>query len=421
MKPTNEQYDDLVKKGLEMYKDFLTVYIGSGMAGEHPEVQETIQEQETLKELIFQYDNDNDLKNDISCYVFDYELEVKIARSPNLNEAQETTFAAISRNIDKIVEHYQAIKDYKLKVNANGHAFKGSENENTSLMEKTKKSEKDKKEKTSKAQTSKESKSEKQNVNGATVKSSEKTEKTTLMENKEGRKDREFITIEGRVGVDAKVQESDKSGKSFTTFTVAENKSGQEKATWHNVQLWEGKATEKAGKTSKEDVQSYLSEFKKGDYIKIRGYEEDASYTNKEGNKVEKKEFIATNIEAHKTKEELKQSADCTIKGRLGADPEHKTLDGGKKVVSFSVATGEIDKVTQWQKCQVFDKHIESSGVDKLKKGDTVEIKGYMGKEYTKQGGEKAQDLIIAEAHVLKHAEDKSQKQEQTQGSGLTQ
>jgi len=248
-----------------------------------------------------------------------------------------------------------------------------------------------------------------------------KPAENTAAAEKSIRKDREFITIEGRLGVDSKVQDSQVSKKTFATFTVAENKPGEEKATWHNVQLWEGKATEKAGKTSKEDVKAFLGDLQKGDYVKIRGYEEDASYTNKEGNKVEKKEFIATSIEAHTKKEEVKKSTDntITVKGRLGTDPEHKELDGGKKAVSFSVATGEKDKVTQWQKCQVFDKHIESSGVDKLKKGDTVEIKGYLGKEYTKQGGEIARDLIISEATVLKHAQDKSEKQEQTQGPAI--
>lgn len=80
--------------------------------------------------------------------------------------------------------------------------------------------------------------------------------------------------------------------------------------------------------------------------------------------------------------------------GRLGVDPELKTLDSGKKLVSFSMATNETyynsagEKVTdtQWHNIVAWDKKAETIS-EYLKKGSEVLVQGKMvNRQYEKDG-----------------------------------
>ncbi|WP_332060803.1 single-stranded DNA-binding protein [Bartonella sp. CB74] len=74
-----------------------------------------------------------------------------------------------------------------------------------------------------------------------------------------------------------------------------------------------------------------------------------------------------------------------TLIGRLGADPESKTMDSGTEVVNFRMATSEsyrdkntnqkIEK-TEWHSIVVFNPHIAKIALQYLKKGSKVYIEG---------------------------------------------
>ncbi len=83
--------------------------------------------------------------------------------------------------------------------------------------------------------------------------------------------------------------------------------------------------------------------------------------------------------------------------GHLGANPEIKTLDGGKKLARFSVATGETyrnakgDKVTdtQWHTLVAWGKVAEIAE-KYLKKGSEVAVEGKLiNRTYNDKDGNK--------------------------------
>lgn len=72
-----------------------------------------------------------------------------------------------------------------------------------------------------------------------------------------------------------------------------------------------------------------------------------------------------------------------TLIGRLGKDPELKTLDGGSKVTKFTLATDESykDKNGEWQTNTewhniILWRDLAESAEKKLKKGDLVYVEG---------------------------------------------
>ena len=83
--------------------------------------------------------------------------------------------------------------------------------------------------------------------------------------------------------------------------------------------------------------------------------------------------------------------------GHLGANPEIKTLDGGKKLARFNVATGETyrnakgDKVTdtQWHTLVAWGKVAEIAE-KYLKKGSEVAVEGKLiNRTYNDKDGNK--------------------------------
>ena len=96
-----------------------------------------------------------------------------------------------------------------------------------------------------------------------------------------------------------------------------------------------------------------------------------------------------------------------TLIGRLGKDPETKTLPSGDAVTNFSVATtekwkdkqsGEAKETTEWHRISMFGKLAEIAG-KYLKKGALVYLEGSIKtRKWTdKDGIEKYSTEIVAE------------------------
>lgn len=89
------------------------------------------------------------------------------------------------------------------------------------------------------------------------------------------------------------------------------------------------------------------------------------------------------------------------IIGRLGKDPEIRTLQSGKSVCNFSVAVGQgknddgSDRPTKWYRVAVWDKQAETCN-QYLKKGQEVTVVGRVtANAYTDQSGKPAASLEI--------------------------
>ncbi|WP_409361580.1 single-stranded DNA-binding protein [Bartonella heixiaziensis] len=106
-----------------------------------------------------------------------------------------------------------------------------------------------------------------------------------------------------------------------------------------------------------------------------------------------------------------------TLIGRLGADPESKTMTSGADVVNFRMATSEsytdkktnqkIEK-TEWHSVVVFNPHLAKIALQYLNKGSKVYVEGKLQtrKWQDKNGGEHYTTEIIlpqfkGELHLL--------------------
>lgn len=87
---------------------------------------------------------------------------------------------------------------------------------------------------------------------------------------------------------------------------------------------------------------------------------------------------------------------DCTFIGRLGKDPDVRTLETGRTVTQFSIACDEpgyttkdgkeVPKKTEWIPIVVWDKAAENAG-KYLHKGSLVMVKGkFRTRSYEKDG-----------------------------------
>ena len=97
--------------------------------------------------------------------------------------------------------------------------------------------------------------------------------------------------------------------------------------------------------------------------------------------------------------------------GNLGANPEIKTLDGGRKLARFTVATNETyrnakgDKVTdtQWHTLIAWGKVAEIAE-KYLKKGSEVAIEGKLiNRSYNDKDGNKKYSTEVQVNEVLMH------------------
>ena len=83
--------------------------------------------------------------------------------------------------------------------------------------------------------------------------------------------------------------------------------------------------------------------------------------------------------------------------GRLGADPEIRMSQDGKKIAKFSLATseswkdkqsGEKKEKTEWHKVIIFSSGLADLTEKYLKKGSLIYIEGQIGtRKYTDQSG----------------------------------
>lgn len=86
----------------------------------------------------------------------------------------------------------------------------------------------------------------------------------------------------------------------------------------------------------------------------------------------------------------------CLI-GRLGSDPEVRTMNDGNLVVNLSLATseswkdkstGERKEKTEWHKIVLFNEHLGKVAQDYLEKGSKIYIEGSLQtRKWTDQSG----------------------------------
>ena len=181
--------------------------------------------------------------------------------------------------------------------------------------------------------------------------------------------------LRGNLGQDVVVQavQTKENGlKDVANFSIA-IKDG-ENTKWVNCEAWE-KNIEK------------VKDLKKGEFVELKGILKDEYTTAKNETKRDLLVFDSTKLSQ-------------TVKGNLGADVVIKEVgEPAKKVANFSIAVKE-GETTKWINCQAWEKNVEK--VNELKKGDFVEIKGILGKEY---GEDKKRDLIVSDSTTLKVAE----------------
>lgn len=84
------------------------------------------------------------------------------------------------------------------------------------------------------------------------------------------------------------------------------------------------------------------------------------------------------------------------LMGRLGADPEIRYLPSGDPVANFNLAVsekwkaeGEMKERTDWFRCEVFGKMVDSVVKPYLKKGGGLFIEGRLRVEEWEKDGEK--------------------------------
>lgn len=93
------------------------------------------------------------------------------------------------------------------------------------------------------------------------------------------------------------------------------------------------------------------------------------------------------------------------VLGFVGRDPVMRQTGGGRKVVSFSVATtdryttkdGEVKEFTEWHRVNVFSQPLCELIMERLKAGSLVYVEGQKRtREYTTNSGVKCRDAEIA-------------------------
>jgi len=104
--------------------------------------------------------------------------------------------------------------------------------------------------------------------------------------------------------------------------------------------------------------------------------------------------------------------------GRLGADPERRSMPDGTAVCNFSLATstisnknGERKEFTEWHKCCAFNKAAEIAG-EYLKKGSQVFVEGSQRtRKWTDKDGQEryTTEVVVGRLVLLGGKSDSSQ------------
>jgi single-stranded DNA-binding protein len=169
---------------------------------------------------------------------------------------------------------------------------------------------------------------------------------------------------------------------------VMTKEKGEKEVANFSIAIKEGEGTKFINCEAWEKNIDKVKDLKKGDFVELNGVSKE-EYTTAKGEK--KQDFNVYDA----------TSLNKTIKGNLGVDPIIKNVNE-KEVANFSIAYKEGEE-TKWINCQAWEKNIDK--IKDLKKGDFVELKGTLGKEY---GEDKKRDLIVNDSKTLKVYEGKS-------------
>lgn len=104
------------------------------------------------------------------------------------------------------------------------------------------------------------------------------------------------------------------------------------------------------------------------------------------------------------------------LRGFVGADPEIKTLESGKKVVNLSIATAEVyrekksdevKKLTDWHSVTLWNSKAEVAE-KYIKKGALVSVEGRIKPRSYKKGEETLYtiDLVVDTLDIILNKED---------------
>lgn len=110
---------------------------------------------------------------------------------------------------------------------------------------------------------------------------------------------KEPFVLEGRVGQNPKIEKSTKEKKLYLIFTLAQNSVLNAQTTWHNVVLWEGTLTQKLRLKDETAIKNYFSGIKTGDKLKLKGYNTEGKYKDKDQKDITKTTYVVTDVIGH--------------------------------------------------------------------------------------------------------------------------
>jgi hypothetical protein len=113
---------------------------------------------------------------------------------------------------------------------------------------------------------------------------------------------KEPFVLEGIVGLNPIIEKSTKEQKLYLLFTLAQKSVGNSQASWHNVVLWEGQLTQKLGLADEINTRNYFSGIKTGDKLKLKGYNTEGKYKDKEQKDIIKATYVVTEVISHEPK-----------------------------------------------------------------------------------------------------------------------
>jgi|GEM_PF-3491757 hypothetical protein len=114
--------------------------------------------------------------------------------------------------------------------------------------------------------------------------------------------DKEPFILEGIVGQNPKIEKSAKESKLYLLFTLAQKSAGSSQAIWHNAVLWEGQLTKQMQLNDEQAIKNYFSGIKTGDTLKLKGYDMEAKYKDKDQKDITKATYVVTEVISHEPK-----------------------------------------------------------------------------------------------------------------------
>lgn len=101
--------------------------------------------------------------------------------------------------------------------------------------------------------------------------------------------------------------------------------------------------------------------------------------------------------------------------GRVGRDPNNRTLESGAKMADFTMATteyykdknGEKSELTTWHNCVVWGK-LADVVIEYVKKGILLSVVGKINNRSYEKDGEKkyVTEVVVSELHMLSKPQD---------------